>query len=437
MKSIHVDKHRVFHDKKTLDDRQKTNLLMLVSLLLMASAFLYNTPQEIFEGMVKILYSSSQLITDYMELANVGAALFNAGMMAFLSAVLLRVNKTRISGPIIAAFFTVMGFSFFGKNLYNTIPITIGVYLYSRAEKVPFNSVMIIGLFATGVSPIVSVLTFANSSSLLAGAIVGYITGIVVGFIMVPLSRAFLNFHHGFNLYNAGFTAGIIASLAVGIYRMFDVEVETVSIISSGHDVSLSILLLSFFLATFIFGFYLNNWSFKGYFQLMKNSGRLIADFVQMDGLGITLMNMSIMATMGLIYVFLQGGELSGPVLSGILTIYGFSAFGKHPRNVIPIFIGVYLAQLLNVYDPASISGIIAALFGATLAPIAGFYGPFWGIVAGFLHVSMVHNIGYLHGGVNLYNNGFSGGFVAAILVPLIDAYNNAKERWLENVRKS
>jgi hypothetical protein len=32
-------------------------------------------------------------------------------------------------------------------------------------------------------------------------------------------------------------------------------------------------------------------------------------------------------------------------------------------------------------------------------------------------------NVGYLHGGVNLYNNGFAGGIVASIFVPVIDAF--------------
>ena len=34
----------------------------------------------------------------------------------------------------------------------------------------------------------------------------------------------------------------------------------------------------------------------------------------------------------------------------------------------------------------------------------------------------MVGNLSYLHAGMNLYNNGFSGGFVAAALIPLFDA---------------
>ena len=46
----------------------------------------------------------------------------------------------------------------------------------------------------------------------------------------------------------------------------------------------------------------------------------------------------------------------------------------------------------------------------------------FGDVIAGFFHMSMVMNVGYLHGGMNLYNNGFSGGFVAAVLVPIFDS---------------
>jgi hypothetical protein len=35
----------------------------------------------------------------------------------------------------------------------------------------------------------------------------------------------------------------------------------------------------------------------------------------------------------------------------------------------------------------------------------------------------MVMNTGYLHGGLNLYNNGLAGGLVAIILVPIIEAF--------------
>lgn len=66
---------------------------------------------------------------------------------------------------------------------------------------------------------------------------------------------------------------------------------------------------------------------------------------------------------------------------------------------------------------------ILAILFSTALAPIAGKFGYKIGILAGFLHVSMVSNIGYLHGGLNLYNNGLAAGFVAMILIPIINIF--------------
>jgi hypothetical protein len=66
---------------------------------------------------------------------------------------------------------------------------------------------------------------------------------------------------------------------------------------------------------------------------------------------------------------------------------------------------------------------LVAAAFGTGLAPISGFYGSFYGILAGFLHIALVHNVSSLHGGLNLYNSGFSTGFVAGIMVPVLDNF--------------
>ena len=47
--------------------------------------------------------------------------------------------------------------------------------------------------------------------------------------------------------------------------------------------------------------------------------------------------------------------------------------------------------------------------------------------MVGFVHASMVLNIDFLHGGLNLYNNGFSGGLVAMMIIPLLDL---SKQLW-------
>jgi Protein of unknown function (DUF1576) len=64
----------------------------------------------------------------------------------------------------------------------------------------------------------------------------------------------------------------------------------------------------------------------------------------------------------------------------------------------------------------------LAALFGTTLAPIAGRFGWHWGLVAGFVHSSAALATGVMHAGLNLYNNGLAAGIVASVLVPVIIA---------------
>ena len=84
---------------------------------------------------------------------------------------------------------------------------------------------------------------------------------------------------------------------------------------------------------------------------------------------------------------------------------------------------GIYLGSLAKQWSANDPSMLLAALFGTSLAPIAGKYGWGWGIVAGFIHSSAVQSVGALHGGLNLYNNGFAAGIVAAILIPIIQIF--------------
>ena len=84
--------------------------------------------------------------------------------------------------------------------------------------------------------------------------------------------------------------------------------------------------------------------------------------------------------------------------------------------------VGVFLGALARSASPADPSLTLAALFGTTLAPIAGRFGFGWGIVAGFVHSAVALTVGPLHAGLNLYNNGFAAGIVAALLVPVIVA---------------
>lgn len=172
------------------------------------------------------------------------------------------------------------------------------------------------------------------------------------------------------------------------------------------------------------FGFLIGGRNLKCLAALLRQSGRGGQDFLEEFGFGAALINMALLGMISTAYVLAVGAELSGPALGGIFTVVGFGAAGKHVRNVLPIVLGVFLAKMVNIFEADAPAAVLAALFGSTLAPIAGHYGPVCGVLAGFLHMALSMNIGYLHGGMNLYNNGFSGGFIAAALAPFLDFIN-------------
>ena len=80
-------------------------------------------------------------------------------------------------------------------------------------------------------------------------------------------------------------------------------------------------------------------------------------------------------------------------------------------NNVVSVFINEATGSLQ-----------LAGLFGTTLAPISGHFGWPFGILAGFIHSALVLQTGGPVAGLNLYNNGFSGGIIAIVLYPTITA---------------
>ncbi|MGL5961274.1 MAG: DUF1576 domain-containing protein, partial [Cetobacterium sp.] len=63
-----------------------------------------------------------------------------------------------------------------------------------------------------------------------------------------------------------------------------------------------------------------------------------------------------------------------------------------------------------------------------------------WGVLAGVLHIAVVQSIGVVHGGLNLYNNGFSAGIVAGFLLPIIitvkESVVKRKAKYLQRQKK-
>ena len=413
-------------EKIYVKNHYRYDAIFIFSILSMSVGFLFDSPKEILYGYINILKSPSHLLTDYMAVGGIGATFLNAGFLMLLASFVLWRRKQLLTGPIIAALFTLFGFSLFGKNLFNTIPITFGVYLYGKIEGLKFNTLTMNSLFGTALGPVVSYLCFGIGLPFFKGLLISYAVGILIGIIIPALSSSFLRFHQGYSLYNIGFTCGVIGLFIQGVFKSFNLEVKNVNVVSDGN-LRIAIIMYVFFVIVFALGFYLNGFSFKNLGNLLKNSGRAPSDFGNIYGRGVSMINMSALAILYTTYVLIMNQPLNGPILGGIFTIFGFGIFGKHIRNILPILVGTLIAYFLNIYDPHSVSATVTILFATNLAPVAGEYGFIAGMFAGFCHVSIVSSVGLLHGGLNLYNNGFSGGFVAATLVPIFESIRNSR----------
>ena len=421
-------------EEKDLHKEQKLLILAVFPLAFLIFGLVYGIIEglegmTIPEGFIAIIKSPTTLITDFLEVGGIGAAFINASLVGFFNLYLLKHFKMRINGLLVAAVFTVLGFSFFGKNIVNILPIYLGGYLYARYQNIPMKNVILVIMFSTALAPIVSFITFGGIFDQGFGYFMGILSGIGIGFIVVPLSSHMLRFHDGYNLYNIGFTAGIVGTVINSILKSFNVVVAPVNIVHEKNEFWIIGLLAVLFIYLIFAAWKINNNVFKEYKAIYEYKGRTITDFTSLLGYGITFFNMGVLGLASLALVLILGGNVNGPVLAGILTIVGFAAFGKHPKNCMSIVAGVLLAGLFFGSDFSSTPFIIAVLFSTTIAPIAGAFGPIAGVIAGMLHLTLVTNIGIIHGGINLYNNGFAGGLVAGFMIPIIDAFKRGSSK--------
>jgi hypothetical protein len=385
--------------------------------------FFIEGPKKAFSGLLDIMRSPGILITDYIGVGGIGATFLNSGLITLISLFILYKLRLRISGVSIASVFLMSGFALFGKNIFNIWLILIGVFIYSKLQKDNISKYVYIGFFGTSLAPAVSEMLFSIGQPLYIRLFLSIGIGLTIGIILPPLSAYLLRVHQGFNLYNIGFTAGIIGTIFVGVLKANGYAPQPTLIWSTGNNIVLSIFLTGLFIIFILIGYFYNDKSFKGYTKIFNYSGRLVTDFISLEGFGLTLINMGVVGFIAMGYVLLVNGDLNGPTIGGILSIVGFGAFGKHPKNIIPIFIGVAIASLTNTVMINEPSMLFAALFGTALAPLAGQFGFKVGILAGFINSSVVLNVGILHNGLNLYNTGFSSGIVAAFLIPIIEAF--------------
>ena len=416
-------------------DKDCRRFVMFSILYLMATALVVDTPAEILAGMRRIIISRDALITDYFVIGGYGAAFFNASLVMLMEYILLIVEKVNFTGLTLAAMYINAGFALFGKNPVDILPIIIGTCIYAAVHHTRLNRYIYTAMFGTCLAPFVTEKVYVLPFGPWINGILAVGLGIFIGFVLPPLSAHTASMHMGYNLFNVGFSAGIIAFVLMCILQSMGIGAQTVLIWQEETPIWIYLWLAVFFMAAFFYGQYLNGGDLRKALKIMRHPGRAVADFVLMDGAGSTFTNMGVVGMIGMIYIWVIGGQLSGPVIGAMLTAFGFAAFGAHPKNYLPLLAGVYLSTFVNKFEATTPAVQLAAMFGVGLAPIAGQFGVIPGIFAGALHVAIVTCTSAMYGGLNLYNNGFSCGWVAIFMVPLLESFIKRYE--IRRIRKA
>lgn len=403
-----------------LQEKIKIRFMLGYALAIIAYGLLIGSLQESFQGLWRIIITPTYLLTDYFAVGGLGAGFLNSGLVMLIAILIARRSDSLFNGALLASIFTMGGFAFFGKNIYNILSIILGVYLFSRWRGDSFSKYIIIGFFGTGLAPVISLIHFGLPLPALSALLLGKFIGILLGLILPPLAISFISFHKGFNLYNIGFTSGVIGMLIMAILSALGHRANHQVSVSEQGDSRTVIFLFLYFISMSVIGFLGREESMKNYLQLLRYHGRLVSDFVVLRNFPMVLFNMGLLGTIAVSLVLVSGGSFSGPVLGGIFTLVGFGAFGKHPKNILPVMLGVTCCALLMHVKLSETKFLVTVLFSTTLAPVAGYYGFIPGFIVGAMHWILVGNLSFLHGGLNLYNNGFAGGFIAAVAVPLL-----------------
>ncbi len=404
-----------------------------------------------FSGFAQILMSPAQLTKDYFEVGSVSGAFLNVALVGFACTAMAFLPGAAVNGLTIAAYFLTTGFSFWGINFLNMWPFFLGVMLHALARRESFAKYVNLAMFSTALCPLASELLLRYPESgeprgvTLTGVVLMLAVGMLIGFLTPAMAAHSPSVHKGYDLYSAALPGVLLGLFAVAVlYKSLGHAVpEIAATLGGSHPGVVWTFCIVFFGLCILAGWQLNGRSFGGYADLLRDTGHK-ADFAAKYGAGLAIMNVGVYGLMILAYYIfvnaIQGDALAGfngVTLGIVFCMVCFGGAGAHPGNVWPIMAGYvvfsFAATLcLGGVFPVNAQAIMVGLcFASGLAPIAGNYGWWAGVLAGGMHYFLVTSIPAIHGGFSLYNGGFTSLLIAVILTPQLETFCKTKEQRL------
>lgn len=159
-----------------------------------------------YKNLIPLVRNQTQNGCDYIKKFGTATTLLNIVIVCVFYTALVPILGAPLSGAAVGAIQSIIGFAAYGKNLYNSFFIMLGILILTLIEGADLSAtgVILAILFGTCLAPITDRY--------------GPICGILAGALHVCVVRNVLVLHSGLNLYNNGFSAGMVCIFIIPIF---------------------------------------------------------------------------------------------------------------------------------------------------------------------------------------------------------------------------
>ena len=414
-----------------------TLFFFLFSSAFLIAAFCMPDRNQMLPGFWRILNQPTLSSTNAFSIGGYAATFLNMGLLGLICAALYSIPGDKPNHEAVLVTILTIGFGSWGIHVLNIWPTMLGVVLYCIVKKEPLGDYTNLMMLTTGLAPFMSeilirypypdVVGYSLPRVLLALAI-----GIPAGFTIPAGLKNAPNVHKGLTIYSAALPVGMAAFLMQSIlYRVMGVAIpDPVSDLHVGSATIVNTFCCILF-ALCVLGAIALGCRPRDYWELMIDE-RTITNFSATYGNAVMLMNVGLFGFFILGYYNLIGAEFNGVTFGVIFCMLCTCNAGSHPANVWPIMLGYYvvssLFHLLSPYAHGDFTLyldaqpiIVGLCYANGLSLLSDKYGWFWGMVAAIAHYCMVTTTPLLHGGMCLYNGGFTTGLVCLLMLPTLE----------------
>ena len=397
---------------------------------------------NMFTGLWNILSQPSKISANYFAMGGYAATFLNMGLVCLISLLLFVVFKGTPNNVSTLAVLLTTGFGSWGINVLNIWPTIFGVMVYALVKKEKMGGLVNAMLFSTGIAPLITdlLIRYPNAEVIgfnWVGLGLAMFVGLIIGFFLPAGLAHSPKVHKGFDLYSAALPIGMTAfflnatlfkTMGVSLPKaLSDIAPETMKVADPMiANIFCIVLFGSCIVAAFLLGC-----RPKDYWQLLSDPA-LVTNFSSTYGNATFLMNAGVFGLFILAYFNIVGAEFNGIVFGSVFCMLSTCNSGSHPLNAIPIIMGYAFAefffQTMTPFSGGEVthllrsqSLIVGICYANGLSPIAHEYGWRYGILVSAMHFCMVTTTPQLHGGMCLYNGGFTTGLVCLLMMPTLE----------------